>query len=330
LSLTGQAHAAQALLFALPLSGLLGFMALSAYPVCRSQAWLGRRWGPVLARWAAASLLAGTVWWGAALAWNAVGRLGPAQLPLVQLAPAGWGLWLAAGCGLYLLSLLAHEVLVAFERVAQAAQAAAQSRVLARDAELQLLRTQIDPHFLFNSLNALSALTSLDAGAARDMAIDLAQFFRRTLAMAQRERISLADELDLCQHFLAIEQRRLGDKLRCDWQVDAQAKAALLPPLLLQPLLENALKHGIRQLAGGGKVQIEVVLRPPWLHLAVRNPVPAQPVAAAPDAGLGLGLRNVRARLRAQYGERARLQWHNEGPQFTVDITLPLDCGDSA
>lgn len=331
----GQASVSAALLFALPLCGLLGFVALSAYHVCRSRPAVGRQWWPLAAGWAGACLVAALLWWAAAVAWNSLGELAQPGSPLVQMSPVAWRLWALAGGLLYLLSLLTHEVVVGFERVRAAEQAQTQARLLARDAELQLLRTQVDPHFLFNSLNAISALTTLNPAAARDMAIDLAQFFRSTLALAERERITLAEEVALCQHFVAIEQRRLGDKLACTWQLDPQALRCELPPMLLQPLLENAIKHGVRLLHEGGTVQVEATINAGGLQLVLRNPVAAtrtlQPGARdvggeggeGDVGGLGLGLRNLRERLRLHYGARARLGAQLAGGCFTVTLTLP-------
>jgi LytS/YehU family sensor histidine kinase len=199
-----------------------------------------------------------------------------------------------------------------------------ESRVLAREAELQMLRTQINPHFLFNSLNSISALTSIDAGAAREMTIALAQFFRRTLALADRERVTLAEEIDLCRDFLAIEQRRFGAKLRAEWRVAPAAGPCLLPPMTLQPLLENAIKHGIRQLEGGGTITIDAVEDAGWLRLAVVNPV-ADAGASAPKRERGVGLANIRERFAAHYGPRARITWRRTPAVFEIELTLPAE-----
>jgi hypothetical protein len=321
-----------ALVFALPPAVGYGFIALSAYWLCRALPHDDRR-GPVVAwRFGGAAMVASLAWVAAAQAWNATGTLGAAGRPFVQMPPAGWVLMLVAGTVLYLVSLLAHDVLVAFERVREHARREAESRVLARDAELRMLRTQIDPHFLFNSLNSISALTAFDPDEAREMTIDLAQFFRRTLALAERERIPLAEEVALCRHFLAIERRRFGAKLGAALRIAPEAEACLLPPMTLQPLLENAIKHGIRGLDGGGTIEVDVVVQGGWLHVAVANPV----AAAAPSArgagagtsaapGLGLGLANIRARLAVLHGTRARLDVRREPARFVVEITLPAD-----
>jgi len=238
------------------------------------------------------------------------------------MTPTSWGLLLLACLAWLTLSILAHDLLLAVESAQAAATREAEARLLARDMELQLLRLQIDPHFLFNSLNSISALTSFDPGAARQMAIDLAHFFRQTLAMAGRERIRLEEELTLIEHYTAIERQRLGDKLESRIDAPPETLAALLPPLTLQPLVENALKHGLRALDEGGLVQIQALVRDGWLHLAVRNPVPAEPTR---EVGLGQGLRHLRERLEATYRDRARVSWGPTPSGFAVEISLPFE-----
>ncbi|HEX7638660.1 MAG TPA: histidine kinase [Burkholderiaceae bacterium] len=322
LHVAGEADWLGALGFALPVCLVYAFVALSSYYICRSLPVAQRRWPTALALFGGVSLLSALAWLGLGEAWDATGRLAAGGRPLVSLSPAGWILYFAAGFVLYLLSLLAHDVLIAFESVQAAARREAEQRVLARDAELQMLRTQINPHFLFNSLNSISALTAFDPAAAREMTVDLAAFFRRTLALAERERIPLGEEVALCGHFLAIEQRRFGAKLRARMAVEPAAAACLLPPMTLQPLVENAIKHGIRQLDDGGTIAVDAAVRDGALHLAVENPVSGEP---STERGHGVGLRNIRERLAALYGPRARLEARRGDGRFRIEITLPAD-----
>lgn len=322
LRLTEQAEWGGALLFALPICLVWSFVALSSYYVCRGLPYSQRRWPVALGLFGGASLLSALAWLGLGEAWDAVGRLVSHGRPLVALNSPGWVMYFAAGFALYLLSLLAHDVLVAFETVQAAARREAESRVLARDAELQMLRTQINPHFLFNSLNSISALTGFDPAAAREMTVDLAQFFRRTLALAERERITLGEEVVLCEHFLAIERRRFGAKLVAQLRISTEAAPCLLPPMTLQPLLENAIKHGIRQVDGDGTITVDAWVREGRLHVAVANPVATDEV---PAGGHGVGLRNIRERLGVLYGARARIAWQRGDTQFSIAIDLPVD-----
>jgi hypothetical protein len=311
----------------MPLCAVFAFMLLATYYPCRSRPFGAGPWTTALAhRGALVGTLAATML-GLALAWDAAGTLFGHARGWVGLSAGGITLLAVTLLGLLTLAVLAHDLLIAFQASQNAAMRESQARLLARDMELQLLRLQIDPHFLFNSLNSISALTQFDPAGARAMAIDLAQFFRQTLDLAGRERIRLQDELALVQHYLAIERQRLGDKLATAIEASDDALPALLPPLTLQPLVENALKHGLRPRDDGGLLQIQALVRDGWLHVAVRNPVPVAhlPSGTPTDAGLGLGLRNLRERLAAQYAGRAHVHWGPTPEGFAVELTVPCE-----
>jgi LytS/YehU family sensor histidine kinase len=201
-----------------------------------------------------------------------------------------------------------------------------ETSILARDAELKALKAQINPHFLFNSLNSISALTSIDAARARDMCILLADFLRMTLGLGEKALVPLREELELLQRFLAIEKVRFGERLRVDANIETSAENCLLPPLLLQPLIENAIIHGVATQAAGGTVRLSAECSGGRLHLSVENSV--DPDAPAPRKG-GLGLANVRLRLEARYGKDATLRVTAEEELFRVAISLPAETGDA-
>jgi hypothetical protein len=314
------AHWGRALAFALPPCVVYGFVALSAYYVCRSQPLAQRSLTKMLSVYGAASFCSACGWMLLVAVWNATGTIFGWEEGWVALNANVHVMLFVAGASFYLLSLLAHDVLIAFDNIHQAATREAESRALAREAELQALRAQINPHFLFNSLNSISALTGFDPAGARAMTIDLAQFFRQTLALSEREQIPLADELSLCEHYLSIEQRRFGDKLAVDLRIDDAARNCLLPPMTLQPLVENALKHGIRHVDGVGTVTVEALAHSGWLHLAVSNPVADD---APKGEGTGTGLRNIRERFVVLYGDRARIQWRQADGQFKIELAVP-------
>jgi LytS/YehU family sensor histidine kinase len=189
---------------------------------------------------------------------------------------------------------------------------------------LTSLRAQIDPHFLFNSLQSISALTTADSAAARRMCLLLADFLRDTLALGARKRIALSSELALARRFLAIEQVRFGDRLRVAVEAPPDAEACEVPPLLLQPLVENAVTHGVAHMLEGGTVTIRVEKRPTSLVVAVENPCDADRPAGR---GTGLGLRNVRERLQSEYADEAVLQSGESNGQFVARLELPLEAG---
>ena len=319
-----------ALLFALPLSAVFGFIAASAYYVCQSQPMPRRYTVATLAAFASASLLSGVLWSALCQAWNQVaglmlsslglGNVAEGQLldlPAHQMALLVW-----LGSALYLGSLLVHDLLIAMDLLRQTQEREAQSRLHAREAELQVLRSQINPHFLFNSLNSISALTTLDAAAARAMTLELAGFFRRTLLVMQQEKISLADEWALCQHFLAVERIRYGQRLQTDVELQSPALTGLIPPMLLQPCLENAIKHGVQNNQDATTLRLRAWVQGTRLFLTLHNPVEPDARAAA---GTGTGLVNLQRRLQAVYGDQARLSWQQTGASFQLEMVLPFE-----
>jgi LytS/YehU family sensor histidine kinase len=183
-----------------------------------------------------------------------------------------------------------------------------------------MLRNQVDPHFLFNSLNSISALTAIDPGAARDMTLRLAEFFRRTLGLEAHRRIALSAELDLVRHYLAIEQVRFGDRLAFVEEAGDEARACLLPPLLLLPPVENAIKHGVGQRIEGGTLRLTAARAGSLLRICVENDCAAEERSRP---GTGRGLANVRERLAAAYAHEAGVHWTRGPGTFRVDLLLP-------
>lgn len=311
-----------AFVFALPMSFIFGFISSSAYYVCRSLPMQKRRFFLVCGLFGGTSLISGLLALLIALIWNKASvALALPWAGIVIENHLATLIFFSASL-LFLLSILAYDVLIAFENIRQAERREATSQVLTREAELQVLRTQINPHFLFNSLNSISALTTIDPAAARQMTIELAQFFRMTLALSELQKITLAEELILCQHFLAIEKIRFGKKLQTTMEITDESQECLLPPMLLQPLLENAIKHGIRDLIEGGTIEVRSKLQDQWLYISVENPIEAQPCQAQ---GTGTGLKNLQARMSSLYGDRSRFIWSKTDARFRVEIALPIE-----
>lgn len=321
--------------FALPVSVSFGFVAPSAYYICRAMPLAQRRWIAGFATYAVASAVAASVSWAMAMVWNQFCLTwGFEGVGLVVSTALSTALWVGSAA-LFVMTLLVHDIMIALDQVRQAQHRELQSSALAREAELQLLRAQVNPHFLFNSLNSISALTSIDPAGARSMAIALAQYFRQTLALAEHSTIALTQELTHCQCFLDIEMQRFGAKLQVDLQVDGAAAAALVPPMVLQPLVENAVKHGIANSTVGGTVRVHAAVNGGWLHISVSNPVEPAHDGASTDLserplkpGLGLGLRTTEQRLQTLYGDQARIAHRTitqrEGDTFVVELTLPF------
>ena len=230
------------------------------------------------------------------------------------------------GCWLALIVFCAIHALAVYYLSLQRTQLRlAQALAHARDAELRALRLQVNPHFLFNSLNAVSALVA--AGANRDanrMLSSVSDFLRATLSHDGRHEHALAEELALTEAYLDIEKARLGERLQLAMKAGPDLLDAAVPYLVLQPLAENAIRHGIAPLRTPGRLDIRVERAGAGLLVEVVNDgVP--PKDAAASKGGGIGLANVAERLRHLYGADQQLEagWRADG-RFQVRLTLPL------
>jgi two-component system, LytTR family, sensor histidine kinase AlgZ len=288
-----------------PLFIFFGFVCLAPWHLCRQLPLVSMNKSRLIAYHASAAVLATALWIALAraigYALNLGKRLDPIIPPLI-----------AIGFLLYVLSVALHYVLLAMEASRQAA-------LEARDAELRALKSQLNPHFLFNSLNSIIALTSSDPGKAREMCIRLADFLRRTLGLGERESVAWSEELKLTQAYLDVEQIRFGSRLKVEMHLADNCSNFQVPPLLLQPLIENAIKHGVAALTEGGTIRVESQLRDGQLRVAVENLF--DPEATAHQHGLGL--RNLRKRLETRFGPLAQLSVRKEGNRFLVNITMP-------
>lgn len=238
-----------------------------------------------------------------------------------RFAPLGPILF-GVGYLLYLLSVASQYVILSLEASREAEARAMEISIHAREAELKALKAQINPHFLFNSLNSISALTSIDAARARDMCVLLGDFLRLTLGLGEKTSVRFSEELDLLQKYMAIEKVRFGTRLTMLEEIQEDSKPCLLPPLLLQPLLENAVKHGIACLPEGGHVRLAAQRQNGRLAILVEN---SWDPDSPPRRSGGLGLKNVQKRLEARYGKDASLRVNNEGELFQVSLSLPAE-----
>ena len=193
----------------------------------------------------------------------------------------------------------------------------------ATTARLTELQSRIRPHFLFNTLNSAIALVREEPAKAESLLEDLSDLFRHAL-VEQGEAVTLAEEIQLARRYLAIEQVRFGDRLRVQWQLDPRTDAALLPPLLLQPLVENAVKHGVEPSARGGKLRVLTELRGSRVVVRITNTLPeGQPAHSTAPRGHGIALANVRARLALLHDVQGEFSAAIEDGLYQVRITLP-------
>jgi LytS/YehU family sensor histidine kinase len=184
------------------------------------------------------------------------------------------------------------------------------------------LRAQVDPHFLFNSLNSINALIMADPAGARRMCVLLGEFLRGCLTLGSVERISLDEEIQLAEHYLSIEKVRLGSRLIVEKDVEAACKKCRVPPLILQPLIENAITHGVSPMLEGGTVRIEARHQGGVVRIVVENPFEAK---TDKKNGIGLGIKNVRMRLANLFNGDARVNVNQNSGQFRIELQLPCD-----
>jgi hypothetical protein len=249
---------------------------------------------------------------GAVLFVTAGGSLMGIAEGLLPWAPAGgglvhdavWGVLRYLGVDLLLYALIvagAEAAAHAWESRQRALAAAVYARQLA-EARLHVLGAQLQPHFLFNALHAISALVWEDQARADRLLARLSDLLRLTLSSGTRVETTLAEEVALLQHYAEIQEARYGDRLRVSFEVESRVREALVPRLILQPLVENAIRHGITRRITPGQVEVRAWARAGRLHLAVRD----DGVGLGALVNEGLGLSITRARLRQLYGGEQR------------------------
>ena len=309
-----------ALAFTLPATILYGFVTLSAWWVCRSAPIATTPLLRLVTTLTGATVQAAAVGFGIFMVWAVVLSrffgIGPDRAGILRdVLIMG-----IVALLIYPVSIVLHYLMLAYERARDAERNALESQVAAREAQVRALRAQLNPHFLFNSLNSINSLIGGDPEGARRMCESLGDFLRRTLNLGAKDAVPLQDELALVDRYLGIERVRFGDRLMIDRSVDPEAAVCMVPPLLLQPLVENAIKHGVADRVEGGTIRIAARCTDERLTIEVENGLDPE---APPRRGEGLGLDNVRRRLDAFAAREARMDVRRNGNQFRVTLTLP-------
>lgn len=257
-----------------------------------------------LATFALATLL-GNTWLVGTVAWSLAQELSPHMGSLDAFLARLTAIALCVG----LLGIAAFRLHWQARRLA----------VAAKHAELQALRARIQPHFLFNSLNTAVALVRARPDAAESVLLDLSDLFRAALD-APRD-VPLAHELAMTRRYLEIEKLRLGDRLRIEWDVPSPPPAAVVPSLSIQPLAENAVRHGVEPLPGGGDLRLRVAVEGDRVIITLSNPLPAEGTSAP---GHRVGLASARERIAASGQDGARVETAEVDGRFVARVELPL------
>jgi two-component system sensor histidine kinase AlgZ len=297
-----------------PAVGVFAFICLSPWPICRARPLRLAAVPGLLVTFTVAAAVGSLALLGTtAVMVSALSRPGVLQGGMV-------GIVFLIGMLIYLLSTGMHYAMLSAEASREAERRAAEARTLAREAELQSLRLQLNPHFLFNSLHSISALATIDGLRARDMCLKLAGFLRSSLGMGERESIAIREEVELARSYLEVEQVRFGERLRVEAEIDPACENCGVPPLLLQPLVENAVKHGIAGLLEGGTIRLAARREPGAVAITVENAFDAE---APPRRDLGMGLMHVRKRLQVRYGAEASFDAGAAGGVYRVVLRVP-------
>ena len=220
----------------------------------------------------------------------------------------------------YIVLVLVYSLMVYSVNLNQKLSDEASLRSLVRDAELNALKAQINPHFLFNSLNSISLLTMRDPGKAREMIIKLSDFLRYSLRSGDDETTTLKVELENMKRYLDIERIRFGDKLLYENTCDETLLDSSIPNMILQPLLENAVKHGVYESTDPISIHLSVTGTRTSIEIIVVNDFDPE---ATPRKGAGIGLNNIKERLRLLYGRDDLLSFVKEQSKFTVRLVVP-------
>jgi hypothetical protein len=295
-----------------PACVVFAFACLSPWYICRVQPLELSEVTRLAVTWTSAAACAGGILAGSAgLAAHLLGQAMPNP-----------GLLVGLGAILYVLSAGLHYTALAAQSSRAAEKRAMEARSLARDAELQALRMQINPHFLFNSLHSIAALATQDGARAREMCVRLSDFLRSSLGLGARESIPLREELALARSYLVVEQVRFGARLKVTEEIDAGCEDCAIPALLLQPLVENAVKHGVAGMVEGGEIRLAVTRNEEQVLVTVENAF--DPDAASPNR-LGIGLTHVRRRLEVRYGGQARCDAGPRDGLYRVELRFPCE-----
>ncbi len=229
---------------------------------------------------------------------------------------------IGTGVFIYGLIILSYFLFLSLSNLSEKNAKEARLESLVKETELKMLRSQINPHFLFNSLNSISSLTITDPEKARDMVVKLSEFMRYALARKDELPVSLQSELDNLRLYLDIEKVRFGDKLTIEEQIEPQCLDFKIPVMLLQPLIENAVKHGVYESTETVKIYTKAQIIDDYIEIIIRNNYDTEPSL---KKGTGTGLLNVSRRLELFYGNKASFKTSKENGIYTVTLYIPRE-----
>jgi LytS/YehU family sensor histidine kinase len=229
---------------------------------------------------------------------------------------------IGTGVFIYGLIILTYYLFESLSNLSEKNAKEARLETLVKETELKMLRSQINPHFLFNSLNSISSLTITDPEKARDMVVKLSEFMRYALSRKDELPVSLQNELENLRLYLEIEKVRFGDKLITEETIGEDCLDFKIPVLLLQPLYENAVKHGVYESTESVKIMTNAKLNNGYIEITISNNYEDSPSL---KKGTGTGLLNVSRRLELYYGNKAMIKSTKENGIYTVSLYIPAN-----
>ena len=244
----------------------------------------------------------------------------PAQVEYLQFLMDTLFWRVIIGCMIYLVLVLVYYLITYGQKLQERTQQEERLKSLVRESELNALKSQINPHFLFNSLNSISSLTMSNPDEARDMIIKLSDFLRYSLKHREHEYVPLKEEIGRMEDYLSIEKIRFGEKLQYSFDMSKDCEEVKVPTMILQPLFENAIKHGVYESVK--QVHIDFICKPEnsYLKILIRNDFDPE---FPGRKGTGIGLQNVRQRIELSYEDTGLVKWSSKDGEFIVTLLIP-------
>lgn len=310
----------QAFILLSPVMLLEMFISLSVWYVCKSTPLEKNNAGIFILRHITTIVVMTTIWIQIAMLYSeGLNKLQGVSIWREQF-DAIFPVLLVSGFFIYFLSALLSYLLLAVEETRRAEQETLQVQLKASQAELRFLKSTIHPHFLFNSFTALGILTVKSADKAQQMCQQLAEFLRYSLTYSSKDDVSVKEELDHIYNYLGVEKVRLGGRLRTSFEIDKKLLDKTILSFSLQPLIENAIKHGIEPTLAGGEVSVVLKNLEENIFVQVSNQYDKN---NKNDNSIGHGLSNLKLRLNKFYGEEAKILVHKGEAAFSVKMYLP-------
>ncbi len=311
----------QAFILLTPVMILEIFVFLSIWFVCKSTPLETRNIGNFLLRHLVTLIVMNTIWVHLAMMYSELLNIIYTETIWRTQFDAIMPVLMVIGIFVYFLSGLLSYLLLTLEHARKSEQEALNNQLMASQAELRFLKATIHPHFLFNSLTALSTLTKTSSDKAQQICLQLAEFLRYSLSFSKKEFVTVAEEMDHINNYLGVEKIRLGRRLNTSFEIEESLSNETILSFSLQPLIENAIKHSIEQRLDGGTISLVLKKANDHIFVNVSNPVAKE--NKRPKLS-GHGLPNLKARLAKAYNNEAKILAHEGKAAFSVKLYLPF------